>query len=56
MAYRIDGRTDLWWFSVAPALTRDTALPLRYETIEVHGGAGTRYLSHQISLSLLHRF
>ncbi|HWA10370.1 MAG TPA: hypothetical protein VG838_13030 [Opitutaceae bacterium] len=56
VAYRIDGHTDLWWLSLAPALARNTALPLRYEVIRTHGEAGTHYLSHQVSLSLLHRF
>jgi hypothetical protein len=56
VAYRINGHTDLWWFSVSPALGPNTALPLRYQFAEVYGGAGTRYLSHQLSLSLVHRF
>lgn len=56
IAYRIDGHTDLAWISISPALAPDTALPLRYQVVEVHGGAGTRYLSHQLSLSLVHRF
>jgi hypothetical protein len=56
VGYRIDGHTDLGWVSLSPALAPDTALPLRYQIVEVYGGAGTRYLSHQLSLSLVHRF
>jgi hypothetical protein len=56
VAYRIDGYANLWWLSLCPALGPNTSLPLRYETAEIHGGAGTRYLSHQLSLSLVHRY
>jgi hypothetical protein len=56
IAYRIEGHTDLGWISISPALAPNTALPLRYQVVEVHGGAGIRYLSHQLSLSLVHRF
>jgi len=56
VAYRVTGHADLGWLSLAPALGPDTALPLRYEAVEVYAGAGTRYISHQLSLSLLHRF
>jgi hypothetical protein len=56
VAYRIDGRTDLWWLALAPAIARNTSLPLRYDHIDVHGSAGSHYVSHQISLSVVHRF
>lgn len=56
VAYRIDGRTDSWWISLSPALAANTALPLRYERVEVRGYAGSRYVSHIISLSWVRRF
>jgi hypothetical protein len=56
VAYRIDGRTDLWWLALAPAIAPNTSLPLRYDHVEVHGSAGSHYVSHQFSLSVVHRF
>ena len=56
VAYHIDGHTSLWWVTLSPALSANTALPFRLERVEVRGGAGTRYVSHLVSLSLVHRF
>lgn len=56
VAYRVDGRTDLWWLALAPAIAPNTSLPLRYDHVDVHGSAGSRYVSHQFSLSVVHRF
>jgi hypothetical protein len=56
VAYRVRGQTNLWWLSLSPALGANTALPLRFESVEVYAAAGTRYISHQVSLSIVHRF
>jgi len=56
VAYRVDARTDIWWAELAPALGDHTALPLRYEHIEVRNRVGVRYVTEMWSLSVLHRF
>jgi hypothetical protein len=57
VAYRIrDSRADQWWLELAPALTADTALALRYEFVKVINAIGIRYDSAFWTLSLLHRF
>ena len=56
VAYRIDARVDSYWLGLAPALGAHTALPLRYERVEVRNRVGVRYVSEFWSLGLVHRF
>ena len=56
VAYRVDARADSWWLGLAPALGDRTALPLRYERVEVRNRVGVRYVSEFWSLGLVHRF
>ncbi|MFI5356667.1 MAG: hypothetical protein ACHQ4G_04965 [Opitutales bacterium] len=56
VAYRVDCRVDMWWVSLGPALSANTSLPLRYESVHLVNAVGIRYNSEFWSLSLVHRF
>lgn len=56
VAYRVEGRANIWWLELSPALGTHTALPLRYERIDMQNKVGLRYVTEIWSLSVLHRF
>lgn len=56
VAYRVEGRANLWWLELSPALGTHTSLPLRYERVDVVNKVDLRYVTEIWSLSLLHRF
>lgn len=56
VTYRFKARTDLWWLELAPALGRNTSLPLRYESTFTVNFVGVKYRQDLWTLSLLHRF
>jgi hypothetical protein len=57
VAYRIrDSRADQWWLQIAPALTDQTTLAMRYEAVRVINAIGIDYDSAFWTLSLAHRF
>lgn len=56
VTYRVTGRSDFWWFELAPALGRNTSLPLRYESTYTVNRVGVHYRQDLWTLALLHRF
>lgn len=56
ITYRVEGRVDFWWLELSPALGRNTALPLRYESRYSVNIVGIKYRQDIWSLQLLHRF
>lgn len=56
VTYRVTGRSDFWWLELAPALGRNTSLPLRYESTYTVNRVGVHYRQDLWSLALLHRF
>jgi hypothetical protein len=56
VTYRVTGRVNFWWLELAPALGRDTSLPIRYESIVSINKVGVKYRQDIWSLQLLHRF
>ncbi len=56
VTYRFKARTDFWWLELAPALGRNTSLPLRYESTFTVNFVGVKYRQDLWTLSLLHRF
>lgn len=56
VTYRVEGRVNFWWLELSPALGRDTALPLRYESRFSVNKVGIKYRQDIWSLQLLHRF
>ncbi len=56
VTYPVAGRVDFWSLELAPALGRNTSLPLRYERANSLNRAGVRYSQESWSLGILHRF
>lgn len=56
VTYRLKARSDFWWLELAPALGRNTSLPLRYESTVTLNLVGVKYRQDLWSLGLLHRF
>lgn len=56
VTYRVTGRSDFWWLELAPAVGRNTSLPLRYESTYSVNRAGVTYRQDLWTLGLLHRF
>lgn len=56
VTYRVDGRVNFWWLELSPALGRNTALPLRYESRFSVNQVGVKYRQDLWSLQLLHRY
>ena len=56
VTYRVTGRSDFWWLELAPALGRNTTLPLRYESTYTVNRVGVHYRQDLWTLGLLHRF
>lgn len=56
VTYRLKARSDFWWLELAPALGRNTSLPLRYESTVTMNFVGVKYRQDLWSLGLLHRF
>ena len=56
VTYRVTGRSDFWWLELAPALGRNTSLPLRYERTSTVNRIGVHYRQDLWTLGLLHRF
>jgi hypothetical protein len=56
VTYRVTGRSDFWWLELAPALGRNTSLPLRYESTYTVNRGGVVYRQDLWTLGLLHRF
>ncbi len=56
VSYRAKGRSDFWWLELSPALGRNTALPLRYESSFTKNFIGVQYRQDVWTMSLLHRF
>jgi hypothetical protein len=55
-SYRVAGRVSFWWLELAPALGRNTSLPLRYESLYSINRAGVKYRQDIWTLQWLHRF
>jgi hypothetical protein len=56
VSYRVAGHVSFWWLELAPALGRDTSLPLRYESLFSVNRAGVKYRQDIWTLQWLHRF
>jgi hypothetical protein len=56
VSYRVTGRSDFWWLELAPALGRNTSLPLRYESTFTKNRVGVTYRQDLWTLGVLHRF
>lgn len=56
VSYRAKGRSDFWWLELAPALGRNTSLPLRYESTFTVNFVGVKYRQDLWTASILHRF
>jgi len=56
VTYRVTGRSDFWWLELAPAIGRNTSLPLRYESTYTVNRAGVAYRQDLWTLGILHRF
>lgn len=56
IAYRVDCYADFRWIEVSYALTPNTSLPLRHETVKVVNRAGVAYDTSLWSLNIVHRF
>jgi hypothetical protein len=56
VSYRVTGRSDFWWLELAPALGRNTSLPLRYESTFTKNLVGVTYRQDLWTLGVLHRF
>lgn len=56
VTYRFKARSDFWWLELAPALGRNTSLPLRYESTFTTNFVGVRYRQDLWTASILHRF
>jgi hypothetical protein len=56
VTYRVEGRVSFWWLELAPALGRNTSLPLRYESLFSVNKAGIKYRQDTWSLQVVHRF
>jgi hypothetical protein len=56
VSYRVTARSDFWWLELAPALGRNTSLPLRYESSYTVNRVGITYRQDLWTLGLLHRF
>ncbi len=52
----VDGRVNLWWLELSPALGPNTSLPLRYESIFSVNKIGVKYRQDVWTLQLIHRF
>ncbi|MCX6955215.1 MAG: hypothetical protein NTV51_23930 [Verrucomicrobia bacterium] len=56
VTYRVTGRSDFWWLELAPAIGRNTSLPLRYESTYTVNRVGVQYRQDLWTLGVLHRF
>jgi hypothetical protein len=56
VTYRFKARSDFWWLELAPALGRNTSLPLRYESTFTVNFVGVKYRQDLWTASILHRF
>lgn len=56
ISYRVTARTDFWWLELAPAVGRNTSLPLRFESNYTVNLAGVQYRQTLWTISVLHRF
>ena len=56
VTYRVSGRVSFWWLELAPALGRNTSLPLRYESLFSVNKVGIKYRQDVWTLQLLYRF
>ncbi len=56
VSYRVTGRSDFWWLELAPAIGRNTSLPLRYESTFTVNRVGVSYRQDLWTLGILHRF
>lgn len=56
VTYRVTGRSDFWWLELAPAIGRNTSLPLRYESSYTVNRVGVAYRQDSWTIGILHRF
>lgn len=56
VTYLVSGRVRYWWVQLAPALTDDTSLALRYENNLATNIVNVKYRQELWSASLSHRF
>ena len=56
VSYRVTGRSDFWWLELAPALGRNTSLPLRFDSSYTVNRVGVHYRQDLWTLAVLHRF
>lgn len=56
VTYLVDGHVSFWWLELSPAIGRNTALPLRYESLFSVNKVGVKYRQDLWSLQVLHRF
>ena len=56
VTYRVAGHVSFWWLELSPAIGRNTALPLRYESLFSVNKVGVKYRQDVWSLQVLHRF
>lgn len=55
-SYRVEGKADLWWFELSPALTDRTSLALRYDHVLTVNRVKVEYQQDLWTLRLVHAF
>lgn len=56
VTYRVTARASFWWLELAPAIGRNTSLPLRYESIFTVNKIGIKYRQDLWTIQWLTRF
>jgi len=54
--YRVEGEAELWWLELSPALSEQTSLSLRYDSVFTKNIIHVKYRQDLWSLSVLHAF
>lgn len=55
-SYRVHGEAELWWLDLSPALTENTSLSLRYDSVFTVNRVNVKYRQALWTLGLLHSF